>query len=187
MRSMRFVLIGAIVMLVSCGGKSSPQVQELVQTSDSLASPNSNLEETGALSIADAGVVYLEIVNPVNCANRTIIDLESANSLGNGTADPAALSEMLSAFEKLAAARQIAFRSLMSKKWPDVIAPEIELMARDWAKAANAEEFLSGVVDVGAYNVAVASYLDLMSKSSANPGFIRATLGVGPASETDQC
>ena len=55
MRSMRFVLIGAIAMLVSCGGKSSPQVQELVQTSDSLASPNSNLEETGALSIADAG------------------------------------------------------------------------------------------------------------------------------------
>ena len=179
------VCVGA--SLVSCGNGSSPQVQENGLTSDSMASVSSTLENNGALTVSEAGAIYLEIVNSVNCASRAITDLESANSLGNGTFDPAALPELKSAFGKLAAARQIAFRSLMSTKWPDVIAPDIELMARDWAKAANAEEFMSGVVDLGAYNVAGASYADVVSKSTANPGFIRATLGVGPASETDQC
>ena len=187
MRSIRRLSVGAALLLVSCGGGSSPQVQEIVQTPDSLASPNSMLEDGGTLTLNDAGIVYLEIVNPVNCANRTITELESANSLGDGTADPEALSELLSAFGKLAAARQIAFRSLMSEKWPDVVAPDIELLARDWAKAAIAEELISVAVDVGAYNVAGSSYLDLKSKSLANPGFIRATLGLGPADETDQC
>lgn len=187
MRFMRLALIGVLVVLVSCSGDSSPTVQEAVQTTNSLASPNSVAVETGTLTVADAGAVYLEIVNPVNCAYRKFLDLESANSLGDGTFDPSALSEMKSAVADLGGARQVAFRSLMAQKWPDIIASDIDMMARDWAKAANAEEFVSGAVDIGAYNVAVASYLELASKSSANPGYIRATLGVGPASETDRC
>lgn len=187
MRFTKWLSVSAVVLLVSCGGGSSPQVQESGLPSDSLASASSAPENTGALTISDAGAVYLEIVNPVNCANKAITELESGNSLGDGTADPAVLSELKSAFGELAAARQIAFRSLLSKEWPDVIALDIELLARDWAKAANAEEQLSGAVDLGAYNLAGASYLDLKSRSTANPGFIRATLEVGPASETDRC
>lgn len=187
MRSKRLTLIGVVAVLVSCGSGSSSIVQESGQITDSLASPSSAAVATGTLTVADAGAVYLEIVNPVNCATHIVLDLESANSLGDGTINPSVLSEMKSAFAVLGGARQNAFRSLMAQKWPDVIASEIDIMARDWAKAANAEEFISGVVDIGAYNVAVASYVELMSKVSSNPGYIRATLGVGPASETDRC
>lgn len=187
MRHMRWFSICVGALLVSCGDGSSSQVQQNGLTSDSMASVSTTLENNGVLTVSESGAIYLEIVNPVNCANRAVTDLESANSLGDGTVDPAVLPELKSAVGKLAAARQVAFRSFMSKKWPDVVAPDIEIMARDWANAANAEESISGAVDLGVYNVLLASYRDLMSKSSANPGFIRATLGVGPASETDQC
>jgi aspartate/methionine/tyrosine aminotransferase len=49
------------------------------------------------------------------------------------------------------------------------------------------ETGISTVVDLGAYNVAMSALLELWANSEANPGYIRSSLGVGPASETDQC
>ena len=191
MRFMRLSLIGVIVSLISCGGGSSSMVQEEGQTTEAPApittAPNSTAVETGTLTVADAGTVYLEIVNPVNCAVHKATDLESANSLGDGTTDPSVLSELKSAYAAIGAARQVAFRSLMEQRWPDAIASDVETLARDWAKVAIAEESLSSAVDVGQWNVYMTAFLELRSKTTANPGFIRATLGVGPASETDRC
>jgi hypothetical protein len=67
------------------------------------------------------------------------------------------------------------------------VAPDIEMLAREWSKAARAETGISTVVDLGAYNVAMSALLELWANSEANPGYIRSSLGVGPASETDQC
>jgi len=55
MRTLRWVLVAAVAVLVSCGGGSSPQVQVSGLTSDSLTSASSTLENTGALTVSDAG------------------------------------------------------------------------------------------------------------------------------------
>lgn len=175
--------------LTSCSGNtadSKADFESSITTSDSLSTPNSSLEESDTLNVTDAGAVYLEIIQPVNCAAKVILDFQQENTMGDGTFG-GSLPELTSAMASLAAARQVAFRSLMSEKWPAVIASDIEIMAREWAKQANAEEFISTSVDRGMFNSRVAEYQDLRSKSTSNPGFIRATLGIGPASETDRC
>jgi hypothetical protein len=107
--------------------------------------------------------------------------------MGDGTVDPSVLPEMKYLYSALGAARERAVRDFLEVVWPSTVATDIEMLAREWSKAARAETAISTVVDLGAYNIAMTNYLDLLKNSDANPGYIRSALGVGPATETDQC
>jgi hypothetical protein len=183
-----FILsIGLASFAVSCSSGSMKSSQFEDQRSTVVSSEVSSGEESGSSTVEEAGQSYLEIVNPVNCASRVIVDLENSNSLGDGTVDPAVLSDVKAAAAVLASARETAVRSLLGQNWPSIVAPDIEVLARDWSKAARAEFAISESVDLGAFNLAISGYRELLSNSQANPGFIRASLGIGPASETDMC
>jgi len=189
-KRMRVKYLGfAALMLsvVACGNSSSSeQISDPGYTIDTTVSEMSN-SDGDVTSDVDAGNLYLEIVNPVNCAVFAITELENANSMGDGTVDPSALPEMKDLYSALGAARERAVRDFLEVEWPSTVAPDIEMLAREWSKAARAETGISTVVDLGAYNVAMSALLELWANSEANPGYIRSSLGVGPASETDQC
>ena len=183
----RFLILGLVIFMVSCGSgsKSSEQVVSEISAASSISIAPGPI--SGSLTSGEAGQTYLEIVNSVNCTYREIVDLQNANSLGDGTADPAVLPELQALFGVLASAREIAVRSFLGSNWPESVKSDIDLLAREWSKGARAERALAEAVDQGAYTLDMNGYNALMSASSANPGFIRATLGVGPASETDHC
>ena len=142
-------------------------------------------DDTAPALNVDFGQRYLEIVNSVNCTLLKIDKLEKENSLGDGTIDPAAMGDMQKLYEKLASFREKAVRELLGESWPNEVATEIDLIARDWSTAAIQEQFISATEDLGQYNLAASKYLQL--QPSGNPGFVRAQLGVGPASETSKC
>ena len=186
MKRITIASFGLVLLAVSCGSGTSTSSQIAGQSPEDTIS-ESSASGASILTIEEAGIMYLEIVNPVNCANRVISDLENVNSLGDGTVDPAVLSDMKAAAGVLATAREKAVRSLLGQVWPSIVSPDVELIAREWSKAARAELAISESVDLGAYNLAISSYRDLNNNSQANPGFVRASLGIGPASETDRC
>jgi len=185
LKSLGFVPL--ILLVVACGNSSvSEQVSDPGYTVDTTISETSN-SDVDEMSGVKAGILYLEIVNPVNCEVRAISELENANSMGDGTVDPSVLPEMKYLYSALGAARERAVRDFLEVEWPSTVATDIEMLAREWSKAARAETAISTVVDLGAYNIAMTNYLDLLKNSDANPGYIRSALGVGPATETDQC
>ncbi len=49
------------------------------------------------------------------------------------------------------------------------------------------EQELSEAADVGMFNVGLSALLANPIESQANPGYIRALLGLGPSEETDRC
>lgn len=183
----RLLFVGLAILTASCGSvsQSSEQVASEVSAETSISIASGSISES--LTSVEAGQTYLEIVNSVNCTYREIVDLQNANSLGDGTADPAVLPELQALFAVLASAREIAVRSFLGSNWPESVKADIDLLAREWSKGARAERALAEAVDQGAYTLDMNGYNALMSTSSANPGYIRATLGVGPASETDHC
>lgn len=189
-KNMRVKYLGIVALMLSvaaCGNSlSSEQNSDSGYTIDTTVSEMSN-SDADVTSDVDAGNLYLEIVNPVNCAVSAITELENANSMGDGTVDPSVLPEMKDLYSALGAARERAVRDFLEVEWPSTVAPDIEMLAREWSKAARAETGISTVVDLGAYNVAMSALLELWANSEANPGYIRSSLGVGPASETDQC
>lgn len=189
-KNMRVKYLGIVALMLSvaaCGNSSSSeQNSDSGYTIDTTVSEMSN-SDADVTSDVDAGNLYLEIVNPVNCAVSAITELENANSMGDGTVDPSVLPEMKDLYSALGAARERAVRDFLEVEWPSTVAPDIEMLAREWSKAARAETGISTVVDLGAYNVAMSALLELWANSEANPGYIRSSLGVGPASETDQC
>jgi hypothetical protein len=187
LKKLLFWGIGLASFTVSCSSGSISSSQFEDQRSVVVSSGIASGVDSGSSTIEEAGQSYLEIVNPVNCASRVIVDLENSNSLGDGTVDPAVLSDVKAAAAVLASARETAVRSLLGQNWPSIVAPDIEVLARDWSKAARAEFAISEAVDLGAFNLAISGYRELLSNSQANPGFIRASLGIGPASETDMC
>ena len=185
LKSLGFVSL--VLLVVACGNSSvSEQVSDPGYTVDTTISEISS-SDVDEMSGVEAGFRYLEIVNPVNCAIRAISDLENANSMGDGTVDPSALPEMKDLYSALGAARERAVRDLLEVEWPSTVATDIEMLAREWSKAARAETGISTVVDLGAYNVAMSTLVEFWANSEANPGYIRSALGVGPATETDQC
>ena len=187
---MRFMRLGVIVMmfsLASCG--SGSPTTEPIDSGFSVDTTqiDSSGQGEGALSEVDAGRLYLEIVNPVNCTYWEIVDIQNANSLGDGTVDPAALFELQTMFDVLSSAREAAVRSFLDNSWPEIVAADIEMIAREWSKAARAEFGISVAIDQSTYTLEMNSYNSLLSSSDANPGYIRSALGIGPANETDQC
>ena len=187
---MRFIRLGVIVVmfsLASCGS-GSPTTEPI---DSGFSIDTTQIDPSGqdedVLSEIEAGRLYLEIVNPVNCAYWEIVDIQNANSLGDGTVDPAALFELQTMFDVLASAREGAVRSFLDNSWPEVVAADIETIARAWSKAARAEFAISVAIDQSTYTLAMNSYNSLISASDANPGYIRSALGIGPANETDQC
>jgi hypothetical protein len=185
LKSLGFVSL--ILLVVACGNSSvSEQVSDPGYTVDTTISDISG-SDVDEMSGVEAGFLYLEIVNPVNCAIRAISDLENANSMGDGTVDPSVLSEMKYLYSALGAARERAVRDFLEVEWPSTVATDIEMLAREWSKAARAETGISTVVDLGAYNLAMSTLVEFWANSEANPGYIRSALGVGPATETDQC
>lgn len=156
----------------------SPSTDITEEENSDVAAPDEDL--------AAAGKRYLEIVNPVNCANRAQLAIEKANSLGDGTIDPAVLNEIQSAFGKIASARQTAFRQMLDYAWPSKVKNEIEVLAADWAKVAVWQQQLADAYDLGAYNTLMAD-LRSQPKGQGNPGLIRGLLGLGTSEETDQC
>ena len=148
-----------------------------VQNSD-VAAPDEDL--------AAAGKRYLEIVNPVNCANRAHLAFEEAHSLGDGTIDPTVLNELQSLIGEKASARQTAFRQMLDYAWPSKVKSEIDVLAADWAKVAVLQQRLADAYDLGAYN-SLAADMKSQPQGQGNPGLIRGLLGLGTAEETDQC
>ena len=142
-------------------------------------------DDTAPALNVDFGQRYLEIVNDVNCTALEIDKLEKDNSLGDGTVDPAVMGDIRNLYEKLASFREKAVRELLGESWPNEVATEIDLIARDWSTAARQEQFMSTTEDLGQYNLAISKYIQL--QPSGNPGFVRAQLGVGPGSETNKC
>ena len=142
-------------------------------------------DDTAPALNVDFGQRYLEIVNDVNCTGSEMEKLEKENSLGDGTIDPAVMGDMRKLYEKLASFREKAVRELLGESWPNEVATEIDLIAKYWSTAARQEQFISATEDLGQYNLAASKYLQL--QPSGNPGFVRAQLGVGPASETSKC
>ena len=175
MRFMRLGVIAVMLSLVSCGNSSS--ITE--PTDGGFSIDTTQIDPSGqdedVLSEIEAGRLYLEIVNPVDCA------------YGDGTVDPAALFELQTMFDVLASAREGAVRSFLDNSWPEVVAADIETITRVWSKAARAEFAISVAIDQSTYTLAMNSYNSLISASDANPGYIRSALGIGPANETDQC
>lgn len=141
----------------------------------------------GAMSIEAAGQTYLDIVNNVNCAFKEVVKLQNANALGDGTVDLAALPDLQRAIKILSSEREAAVRSLVGTTWPEIVAADIETLAREWSLGARAELAISEAVDGATYTLEMNRYNDLTSSPKANPGYIRSVLGLGPASETDQC
>ena len=154
----------------------SPSTDSTEVENSDVAAPDEDL--------AAAGKRYLEIVNPVNCAARAVRAIENANSLGDGTFDASALTEIQNAAGKMASARQTAFRQMLDYAWPSKVKSEIELLAADWAKLAVSEQLLADAYDLGAYNSLNA---ETKPQGQGNPGLIRGLLGLGTAEETDQC
>ncbi len=181
------VALAVTLTLSACGSSSSSDAISDSGNTIFSAVPDSVVSVSGAMNDDDAGELYLEIVNPVNCEVRAISELENANSMGDGTVDPSVLPEMKDLYSALGAARERAVRDFLEVEWPSTVATDIEMLSREWSKAARAETAISTVADLGAYNIAMTNYLDLLKKSDANPGYIRSALGVGPATETDQC
>ena len=91
MRFMRLGVIAIMFSLVSCG--NSPSITESTDGGFSIDTTqiDPSGQGEGVLSESDAGRLYLEIVNSVDCAYWEIVDIQNANSLGDGTVDPAAL------------------------------------------------------------------------------------------------
>ena len=153
---------------------------------------NANLETSSVVnadsdtsSVGDAGSRYLAIVNGINCMVRELQAFERLHSLGDGTIDPTMIPEVQVIWVKLASLREAAIREFLAEKWPAEVSNEINLLARDWATIARFEVLLSLAYDVGAYNQIMAQ--SIAFKASGNPGYVRAVLGIGPATETDQC
>jgi hypothetical protein len=171
------VALAVTLALSACGNSSS---------SDAI-SDTGNTIYSAVPDSADAGELYLEIVNPVNCLYTEIINLQNMNSLGDGTVDPAALPGLQVLFSELSSERENAVRSFLGNSWPNKVANDIELLARDWSKVARAELALSEAVDQGAYTLGMDSLNAFFNTAEANPGYIRSALGIGPAAETDRC
>ena len=96
-KNMRVKYLGIVALMLSvaaCGNSSSSeQNSDSGYTIDTTVSEMSN-SDADVTSDVDAGNLYLEIVNPVNCAVSAITELENANSMGDGTVDPSVLPEM---------------------------------------------------------------------------------------------
>lgn len=181
------VLLGflAIAGLTSVGYYFMMSSTESGQSAE-ITTPNSpDAPSSGAENGLDAGTRYLAIVNPVNCAVRRVADLERRHSLGNGTVDPSFFEDFISAWAERASARQSAYRELLAARWPTAVAADIEVLAREWANLAQMEQDVANSYDVGSYNLALQQILS--APSEANPGAIRAMLGLAPAEETDRC
>ena len=180
-----------LVLLSACTinvGPNDPKAQKEsvpVTLTPANDSPGT-LPSQGANSIgAEAGERYLEIVNDVNCAMRSYILLENSYALGDGTFDYVGLVELQPALSYLAEARESAVRNFLKISWPESVAAEIDLLSREWSKLARLEYSLSEAPDIGTFEIVSAEYRNFTTQS--NPGYIRATLGVGPSSETDRC
>lgn len=150
-------------------------------SNDAGSSVDNKSEQIGTAS----GQRYLEIVNEVNCLVESILALERKNSLGDGSYDPAKLPDAQILFAKLANAREVAVRNLLDENWPQGVGAEIDLIARDWSKIARTEVLLAEAPDLGAYNQLIAGYQAFVWEG--NPGYVRSQLGVGPATETNNC
>ena len=106
LKSLGFVPL--ILLVVACGNSSvSEQVSDPGYTVDTTISETSN-SDVDEMSGVKAGILYLEIINPVNCEVRAISELENANSMGDGTVDPSVLPEMKYLYSALGAARERA-------------------------------------------------------------------------------
>lgn len=179
-----------MIVLASCtinigGTKDNGGSANQTEIGGSDQSTEVSVDDTATALNVDFGQRYLEIINNVNCTYLEIIKLEKENSLGDGTFDPAVMGDMRKLYEKLASFREKAVRELLGESWPNEVATEIDLIARDWSAAARQEQFISTTEDLGQYNLAVSKYTQL--QLSGNPGFVRAQLVVGPASETNKC
>ena len=187
-----FMFTLPLFVFVACSSTNTSKPSSVNQD-PSTQSPSTEITEeensevtSPAEDLVAAGKRYLEIVNPVNCANRAELAIEKAHSLGDGTIDPAVLNEIQSAFGERAAARQTAFRQMLDYAWPSKVKNEIEVLAADWAKIAILEQQLADAYDLGAFN-SLAADVKSRPQGQGNPGLIRGLLGLGTAEETDQC
>lgn len=175
-------LLGLVLLsacTVNLGSNDSPAVP----TQDVSAS---NMSDNGSAdTAADAGILYLEIVNAVNCLILRAKSIQDSYSYGDGTFDLEALPELQPVLGELSRARETAVKRLLENSWPDEVAAEVDLLARDWSKLAQLQWQASQAEDTGEF-VNISDELRDFNYQS-NSAYIRAKLGVGPSSETNQC
>jgi hypothetical protein len=189
---LQLLLAFSTLVIVSCSSadesKSSLPIQDSaapMPATDVVVTDNTQAP-TAEVDIATAGQKYLEIVNPVNCANREARAIEEANSLGDGSFDPSVLGEMQAAYSLMASTKQTAFRQMLDYTWPSNVQGEMETLASDWARQAGWFQQLADAYDLGAFN-SIAADIKAQPQGDGNPALIRGLLGVGTAAETDQC
>ena len=179
------VLIGLVVRLASTGG-SGTNTQTPVASAP--AANDAGSSSAGQpLDIDTAGRRYLEIVNPVNCAMKSLLAFEGEHGNGTTILDPSLFDDYMAQWSRVASARQGAYRQLVGETWPLTATADVSALARAWATQAQTEQALSESQNVELYNAAAQRMLDNSSGSTANPGMIRALLNLAPATETDRC
>ena len=183
-RVLKIGVIGLAALSLSCSPGKGEGNGDAQLPADSKIEASTDV--SGAtLSDTQAGLLYLEIVNDVNCLMRRYDSIQRSYSYGDGTFDNAALPELQPVFGEASQAREIAVRRFLENTWPDSVAADIDLMARDWSRFARLEWRASRAADPGEFE-GISNEINNFNQQ-ANPGYIRATLGIGPASETDKC
>jgi hypothetical protein len=172
------VLLASILFL-SCGGSSDSQdVAEV----DSTAVAN----ESNGMTMVEAAVLYPQIVHATNCAMTEYSKIESKYNLGNSQLDLAGLSELTSAFGRIAAERQKAVEDLVEQDWPNEIFSDIEALALYWAGVQRREVTLSKATDQGTWNEYLALWIDAVQSSDAGRSkIIRIKLGIKEFSSSE--
>lgn len=188
-RRLTFPALAVLMLLAGCtinlgSGSSSPSGGSENSVSADRGEGESQTPPQ-EMTLEESGARYLEIINDVNCTVRRIFAIESENSLGDGTTDPAFLGEIQDLYGLLSDARVEAVRALVNEDWPESVATEVDLIARDWSVRARAERDASNAPDLGAFNLVVQGFSSLPSEG--NPGYLRTLLGVGTNDETDRC
>jgi hypothetical protein len=188
----QLLLAFSTLVIVSCSSadesKSSLPIQDSsapMPATDVVATDNTQAP-TAEVDVASAGQKYLEIVNPVNCAIRSELAIEEANSLGDGTIDASALGDIQTAAGLVASTKQTAFRQMLDYTWPSNVQSEIDTLAADWARQAGWYQQLADAYDLGAFN-SILTDIKAQPQGDGNPALIRGLLEIGAAAETDQC
>ena len=129
-------------LLAGCGG--SPTATPVAATS---AVPTATATTQAALTVAEAGKLYLAALGPRNKASFALNDLLAE--------EPVSLAKARKAATSLATADRAALRGLTTAAWPAAVAGDIDTVAvamgreLTWARSLASAATVSDLADIG--------------------------------------